>query len=155
MGRKKKAELIIDEQGRAWDPDDFFLDSHGVEAPEDEVFEMFAELGPPRAGRFFCRMRRSKVKASAPPGDRPPHPENAHRFIDFLLEPAVIAEISNTVGQANGNAASLPLVAESIRNDPAIYPSEEVHRRLAIDRTWSPEQTREVNRAWARIKAGE
>lgn len=45
MGRKKKAELIIDELGRAWDPDDFFLDSHGVEAPEEEVFEMFAELG--------------------------------------------------------------------------------------------------------------
>ena len=44
MGRKKKPELVIDEQGRAWDPDDFCLDSHGVEAPEKEVFEMFAEL---------------------------------------------------------------------------------------------------------------
>ena len=45
MGRKKKSTLIIDEQGQGWDPDDFFLDSHGVEAPEEEVFEMFAELG--------------------------------------------------------------------------------------------------------------
>jgi len=45
MGRKKKSELIIDEQGQGWDPDDFDLDSHGVEAPEEEVFEMFAELG--------------------------------------------------------------------------------------------------------------
>jgi hypothetical protein len=33
VGRKKKSELIIDEQGQAWDPDDFFLDSHGVKAP--------------------------------------------------------------------------------------------------------------------------
>lgn len=63
-----------------------------------------------------------------------PHPENAHRFIDYLLEPTVIAEISNTVGQANGNAASLPYVAESVRDDPTIYPSEEVYRRLTIDR---------------------
>jgi putrescine transport system substrate-binding protein len=84
-----------------------------------------------------------------------PHPENAHRFIDYLLEPEVIAEITNTVGQANGNAASLPHVAESIRNDPAIYPSSEVYRRLTIDRTWSPEQTREVNRAWTRIKTAQ
>lgn len=61
--------------------------------------------------------------------------------------------ITNTVGQANGNAASLPYVAEVIRNDPPIYPSEEVFRRLTIDRSWSLEQMREVNRAWARVKA--
>jgi putrescine transport system substrate-binding protein len=84
-----------------------------------------------------------------------PHPENAHRFIDYLMEPEVIAQITNTVGQANGNAASLPHIAESIRNDPAIYPSSEVYRRLTIDRTWSPEQTREVNRAWTRIKTAQ
>jgi len=84
-----------------------------------------------------------------------PHPENAHRFIDYLLEPEVIAAITNTVGQANGNAASLPHVAESIRNDPATYPSSEVYGRLTLDRTWSPEQTREVNRAWTRIKTAQ
>lgn len=33
MAREKNRELIIDEQGQGWDPDDFFLDSHGVEAP--------------------------------------------------------------------------------------------------------------------------
>jgi len=84
-----------------------------------------------------------------------PHPENAHRFIDYLLEPEVIAAISNTVGQANGNAASLPHVAEAIRNDPAIYPTEEVYARLTIDQVWSPEMTRDVNRAWTRIKSGQ
>jgi hypothetical protein len=45
MSRKKKPELVVDEKGRAWDPDDFFLDSHGVEAPEREVFELAAEQG--------------------------------------------------------------------------------------------------------------
>jgi hypothetical protein len=45
MGRKKKPELIIDGQGRAWDPDDFFLDSHGVEAPLRDRLEMLAEGG--------------------------------------------------------------------------------------------------------------
>ena len=84
-----------------------------------------------------------------------PHPENAHRFIDYLLEPEVIAAVTNTVGQANGNAASLPHVAEAIRNDPAIYPSAEVYGRLTIDRTWSQELTRDVNRAWTRIKSGQ
>ena len=84
-----------------------------------------------------------------------PHPENAHRFIDYLMEPEVIAEITNTVGQANGNAASLPLVSATIRDDPTIYPSAEVYERLTIDRSWPPAVTREVNRAWTRIKSGE
>lgn len=84
-----------------------------------------------------------------------PHPEASLRFIDYLLEPEVIAAISNTVGQANGNAASLPHVAEAIRNDPAIYPTEAVLGRLTIDRMWSAELMREVNRAWTRIKTGQ
>jgi putrescine transport system substrate-binding protein len=83
-----------------------------------------------------------------------PHPENAHRFIDYLMEPEVIAAISNTVGQANGNSASLPYVSEVIRSDPTIYPSAEVRQRLTLDRSWPPAVLREVNRAWARIKMG-
>jgi putrescine transport system substrate-binding protein len=83
-----------------------------------------------------------------------PHPENAHRFIDYLMEPEVIAAISNTVGQANGNSASLPYVSEAIRSDPTIYPSAEVRQRLTLDRSWPPAVLREVNRAWARIKMG-
>jgi hypothetical protein len=46
-------------------------------------------------------------------------------------------------------------VAEAIREDPSIYPTDEVFERLSIDRSWSQEQMREVSRAWARIKAGE
>ena len=82
-----------------------------------------------------------------------PHPDNAYLFLDYLMEPEVIAVITNKVGQANGNAASLPYVAEAVRNDPSIYPSEEVYRRLSIDRSWSPEQMHAVNRVWTRIKA--
>lgn len=84
-----------------------------------------------------------------------PHPENAHRFIDYLMEPEVIAAISNAVGQANGNSASLPFVSEAIRSDPTIYPSAEIQERLTLDQSWPPAVTRDVNRAWTRIKSAE
>jgi spermidine/putrescine-binding protein len=71
------------------------------------------------------------------------------------MEPKVIAAISNTVGQANGNAASLPYVAKALRNDPSIYPTDEVFKRLTIDRSVPPEMMREITRAWTRIKTGE
>ena len=45
MTRKKKPEFVVGENGQRWNLDDFDLDSHGVEAPEREVFEMFAEMG--------------------------------------------------------------------------------------------------------------
>ena len=45
MSRKKLPEIVVDEKGFRWKLDDFDLDSHGVQAPEREVFEMFAELG--------------------------------------------------------------------------------------------------------------
>ena len=84
-----------------------------------------------------------------------PHPENAYAFLDYLMEPKVIAGVSNVVGQANANAASLPYVGEVLRNDPSIYPTSEVFKRLHPDKPWPPEMTREVARAWTRIKTGE
>ncbi|HQR25153.1 MAG TPA: polyamine ABC transporter substrate-binding protein [Steroidobacteraceae bacterium] len=81
-----------------------------------------------------------------------PHPELAHVFIDYLMEPKVMAAITNTVGEANGNTASTPYVDEAIRNNPAIYPTDETYQRLTVDRSWSPAQMREVDRAWTRIQ---
>jgi putrescine transport system substrate-binding protein len=51
-----------------------------------------------------------------------PHPDNAHRFIDFLLQPEVIAAITNRVAYANANAAATELIDATIRNDAGIYP---------------------------------
>ena len=102
---------------------------------------------PKEGAPLWCDMAAIPVDA--------PHVEHAYAFIDHLLEARVIAEISNEVGQANGNAASLPLIDESIRNDPSIYPSAEVMKRLTIDRSWSEEHVKRVARAWARIRVHE
>ena len=84
-----------------------------------------------------------------------PHPDHAHAFLNFLMEPTVIAAISNAVGQANANAAALPFVSETLRDDPLVYPTDEVRKRLHTDRLVSPEQGRMEDRAWARIKYGQ
>jgi len=84
-----------------------------------------------------------------------PHPDNANAFLNYLMEPDVIANVTNVLGQANANIASLPHLAEAIREDPSIYPTDVVFKRLSIDRAWSAEQMREVSRAWTRIKAEE
>ncbi|MGC2202166.1 MAG: polyamine ABC transporter substrate-binding protein, partial [Stellaceae bacterium] len=59
-----------------------------------------------------------------------PHPQNALRFIDYLLRPAVIADITNTVWYPNPNLPATALVKPEIRGDPAVYPPEDVRRRF-------------------------
>jgi spermidine/putrescine transport system substrate-binding protein len=55
-----------------------------------------------------------------------PHPENAHAFLNHILDKEVMAEIANTIHYATSNKAAQALLpAEDLAN-PAIYPPEEV-----------------------------
>ena len=84
-----------------------------------------------------------------------PHVDNAHAFLNFLMEPAVIAGISNEIGYANGNAASLPFLSYRLRSDPAVYPPKEISEELPPDIAESPAYMRDATRAWTRIKSGQ
>ena len=83
-----------------------------------------------------------------------PHPENAHLFLDYMMEAKVIAAVSNYVFYANGNSASLPHVDEAVKTDPGIYPSAAVKAKLFPDLADSAKFTRLLTRAWTKIKTG-
>ncbi len=83
-----------------------------------------------------------------------PHPDNAHRLIDFLLQGEVAARITNAIYFANGNAASYDLIDPAIRNDPAIYPSAEVMARLYPNPVKPQDYVRMRNRLWTQLKTG-
>jgi len=87
------------------------------------------------------------------PADAPP-PENAHRFIDFVLRPDVIAKITNQTRYANAVPAARPFTEPEILADPAIYPTPEVVGRLQLNRPLPPKIERLRTRAFARVKAG-
>jgi len=84
-----------------------------------------------------------------------PHPDNAHAFINYLMDPQVIAKVTNKVRFANGNAAALAYVAEDIKNDPGIYPDAATMARLHPDLVESQQFSRELNRSWTRVRSGE
>src|SRR6266550_3075695 len=83
-----------------------------------------------------------------------PHPDNALRFIDYILRPAVIADITNSVAYPNPNMPATALVKPAIRDDPAVYPPDEVRRRFYVDLPAPPDYERARTRAWARLKSG-
>jgi len=82
------------------------------------------------------------------------HPQNAHRFINYLMQPEVIAEISNYVAYASANQASLPLVDEAIRNNPNIYPPAEMMSNMFAPKLLPPKIYRVITREWTRVKTG-
>ena len=84
-----------------------------------------------------------------------PHAANAHRLINYLMDPKVIAHISNFIGTANANSAAAPLLDASVAADPAVYPTPDEQRRLFVQMEDTPEQSRTITRIWQRFKTAQ
>ncbi len=81
-----------------------------------------------------------------------PHPLAAHKFLNYILEPQVMAEITNEIHYANDNRAASAYVDPKILHDPAVYPTPEETARLYESLEISPALERLRNRTWTRIK---
>ena len=103
--------------------------------------------GLPRQGAMLW------IDAAAIPRDAP-DPDNAHRFLDFMMEPKVAAASSTLTGYANANVPATALLDKSIAGNPWIYPPPEARARLYTITAANAEQTRERTRLWTAIKTG-
>jgi putrescine transport system substrate-binding protein len=80
--------------------------------------------------------------------------DGAHKFINYMMQPEVIAKCTNFIHYANANSASNKFVEPAILTDPAIYPDDETKKRLWTEKTLSSEMERARTRAWSTIKTG-
>jgi putrescine transport system substrate-binding protein len=83
-----------------------------------------------------------------------PNPDNAHKFVNFIMRPDMAAKASNYIYYASGNLASQPMLNEDVIGDPAIYPDAETVENLYVVTPADPREQREITRAWTRIKTG-
>jgi putrescine transport system substrate-binding protein len=84
-----------------------------------------------------------------------PHPENALKFINYIMEGKATADISNAVFYANGNKAAFPLTDPAITGDPNIYPPADIAAKLVPLQAASDEFQKLLTRTWTRIKTGQ
>lgn len=80
--------------------------------------------------------------------------EAAYQFLNFLLKPEIMAEISNHVFYANAVPASTSLVNAEVRDNPNIYPPADIRAKLYTLNVQSPKLDRTVTRAWTKAKSG-
>jgi spermidine/putrescine-binding protein len=76
----------------------------------------------------------------------------AYEFLQFVMEPEIAARIINGVHYAGANKAALAKVDPAIRNDPAIYPPQEVLDRCEFIEDLG-ETTQLLDELWTEVKA--
>ena len=79
---------------------------------------------------------------------------NAHKFINYMMEPEVIAKCTNYTNYANANLAANKFVDPAILADPAVYPDDELKKRMWTQKSVSSDLERIRTRAWSTIKMG-
>src|SRR5450631_590991 len=83
-----------------------------------------------------------------------PDVESAYAYLNYIMTPQVMADISDFKRYANANAAAQALVLPAVKDDPGIYPPPELRQKLAVQLADSPEQTRTITRMWQKFKTG-
>jgi putrescine transport system substrate-binding protein len=81
-----------------------------------------------------------------------PHPQAAHLFLDYILQPEVIAEITNEIYYGNDNMAARAFVDPRILADATLYPTPEIEARLYRTAEITGSTERILTRTWTRIK---
>lgn len=80
--------------------------------------------------------------------------EEAHAFINFMLDPVNIAKVTSHTGYANPIPLSKQYLKADQLNNPAIYPSHEVLRRLYVSSPPPHKFERAITRSWQALKNG-
>ncbi|WP_347902593.1 polyamine ABC transporter substrate-binding protein [Pseudomonas purpurea] len=80
--------------------------------------------------------------------------KEAHAYINYLLKPEVIAQVSDAVGYANPNPKAGDVMDQAVRTDEAVYPPQEIVDKLYVNSELPPKIQRLMTRSWTKVKSG-
>jgi putrescine transport system substrate-binding protein len=103
-------------------------------------------LMPTKGGIIF-------MDTMAIPADAP-HPNNAHKWINYILRPEVDAGLTNKVFYANPNKASLKFVKPEVANDRTVFPNDEDMKKMSLPGALSNDSRRTMTRIYTTFKTG-
>jgi len=83
-----------------------------------------------------------------------PRPNNAHKFMNYIMRPEVHASLTNKVFYANPNAASRALVKPEVANNPSVFLSPADLARMAPPDSLNNDLRRLMTRTYTSFKTG-
>ena len=81
-------------------------------------------------------------------------PNNAHAFINYFLKPEVSAALTNELGYATANKASLANVKPEIAKDPAVFPDAANLQKMVPPNSFSNEARQSLGQVFTLFKKG-
>jgi len=82
------------------------------------------------------------------------HVEAAYKFLNYILDPKVIADTVNTIYIESGNGDADQYIKPEVLHDLAIYPPADLEQKLFAVVVSTPEIDRLRTRLWTKIKTG-
>jgi len=83
-----------------------------------------------------------------------PHPDNAHKFINYILRPEVHASITNKVFYANPNKESRKFIKPEVASNPTVFPPEAEMKKMALPEAVTNDIRRSMTRIYTAFKTG-
>ena len=83
-----------------------------------------------------------------------PHPNNAYKFIDYILRPEVHASLTNKVFYANPNKESRKFIKPEVASNPTVFPGPEDMKKMQAPDALSNDIRRTMTRLYTSFKTG-
>jgi spermidine/putrescine transport system substrate-binding protein len=80
-----------------------------------------------------------------------PHKANAEKFMNYILEPQVGADLTNFVNYGTPNQAALPYINKEILDNPLINPPASELAKLPFQKDIGEEEIKYADR-WTKVK---
>lgn len=80
-----------------------------------------------------------------------PNPEGAYRWINYLLQPEVAAEVSQRLAITTPNQTAIQLLPEALRHDPVAYPPQDLLDRCEIMQPLERSVAEVYDKYWAKL----
>jgi putrescine transport system substrate-binding protein len=82
------------------------------------------------------------------------HPNNALKWINYIMRPEVEAALTNKVFYANPNKDSKPFVKPEVANNPTVFISDAEMKKMAVPEALNNDVRRTMTRLYTSFKTG-
>jgi len=83
-----------------------------------------------------------------------PHPDNAHKFINYIMKPEVHASLTNKVFYANPNKESRKFIKPEVASNPTVFPGDADMQKMALPEAVTNDIRRTMTRIYTSFKTG-
>ncbi|WP_172198649.1 polyamine ABC transporter substrate-binding protein [Niveibacterium sp. COAC-50] len=83
-----------------------------------------------------------------------PHPDNAHKFINYIMRPEVHGSLTNKVFYANPNKESKKFVKPEVASNPTVFLSDADMKKMAMPDAINNDIRRQMTRIYTSFKTG-